>query len=882
MSESAGVSNADAEFFTRRYNWLVIAAWMIPALFGLGFIAYIKVLSVEQLIGILITPTEPAFILISLLLARWYLVHYVRPVTDYLTNSGQATELKAIRVIGGFPVRFWFLFLFYLLLAPASVILSAEHYTDYVAQPVDWFRIHLVALIVSIIVGLPIFFMLYDLFGRVLSGVNFSRPYITVKTKVFLIGALVPLLIDTMLVQYYWTRTGYFSFETFIVWLVLELLAVAGSLLFLRSFQQSLGPLQKLLSHNVIDNKQISNDISPQSTDELGILTQQYRSLLDESMVQHRMLDLNNRMLRHTSESRSYAYMLEYIIETCEEAFDEDMIFLMLYDEEQHELVGHVQTGEVYSDSGYFRLALDDTTLAVWTFNHAETAVVTDVFNDPRVKPEMRERFKVKSALGVPLIIDGEVIGVLMAIRQKIKHAYTRHEVMFLEGVTKDIAHVVRSERAKIAHNEAEKKIKHMAHHDALTGLVNRYEFEHRLNLLLDEMDSDTHHALLYIDLDQFKIINDTCGHTAGDELLRHLAHVLKTQVRENDTLARLGGDEFGVLLENCPREGAQRIAEGLLDAVSNFRFSWQEKSFSVGASIGMTLIDDTYSSPVEVLSAADVACYTAKDMGRNRINLYQHDDADVSRRRGEMEWVSRIQSALEEGRFKLFKQFIVPLDESQGRGKYCEFLVRMYEEDGELIIPGAFIPAAERYNLMTNVDRWVIRHVMEFIAGPQSSIKQGELAFINLSGLSINDGNIASYIREQIHANGIDPGKICFEITETAAISSFNEAYNFIEEIHELGCKFALDDFGAGMSSFSYLKALPVDYLKIDGDFIRNMDKEPMNYEIVKAVNNIGHAAGLTTIAEFVETDSVMDSLREIGVDYVQGYIIDKPCEII
>ena len=878
MENNNSITSITSDQFQRNYNWLIVSAWMIPALFGLAFIVFIEVLSTEQILGILVTPSEPAFIFASLLIARWYLARYIKPVREYLDSPSKAHELLAIECIRGFPIRFWSLFLFYLVLAPASVILSAEYFTDFVAQPVDWFRIHLVALIVSIIVGLPIFFMMFDLFGRVCSTVSLTKPYVTVKTKVFLIGALVPLLIDTMLVQYYWTRTDYFSAETFFVWLFLEVLAVVGSLLFLKSFQQSLLPLQQLMqAHD--NSKGISeNNISSLSTDELGIIVKDYLELLDKEHVHNEMLELNNRILRKMAESQTYAEILEYIIHTCQEALDDDMIFILLHDAVTDELVGLVQTGDDYKEGGHYRIPVNERSLAVWVYKNSKTAVVEDVKNDPRVSRVMIERFNVKSTLAVPLMIEGDVLGVVMSIRQKEHYRYSKQEVMFLEGVSRDIAYVVRAEYIKNAHREAENKIRHMAHHDALTGLTNRYEFEKRLTHLLKNRETDDQHALLYVDLDQFKIINDTSGHTAGDELLRQLSLVLKKQIRENDTLARLGGDEFGVLLENCPLGNAERIAESLLNTVKNFHFSWQDKTFSIGASIGMVLIDQQYQNVVDVLSAADVACYTAKDLGRNRVYRFHHEDADVANRKNEMEWVSRIQAAIKHDEFVLFRQDIVPLAENANQCKHFEFLVRMTNDGDEMVSPGAFIPAAERYNLMPEIDRWVIRHAFEYITKCEVKPECEFVVFINLSATSINEQGLATFINEQLKQYSISPSSVCFEITETAAISSFTAALTFIEEIRELGFKFALDDFGAGMSSFSYLKAFPVDFIKIEGEFILNMVSDPMNHAIVEAINNIAHKAGLKTIGEYAENETLIQALRDIGVDYVQGYAIKAP----
>ncbi|MDP1534248.1 MAG: EAL domain-containing protein, partial [Rubrivivax sp.] len=387
-------------------------------------------------------------------------------------------------------------------------------------------------------------------------------------------------------------------------------------------------------------------------------------------------------------------------------------------------------------------------------------------------------------------------------------------------------------------------------------------------------------HALLYVDLDQFKIINDTCGHVAGDELLRQVATLLKGPIRGADTLARLGGDEFGVLLLDCPQDQAQRIGERMLELVRDFRFIWQDKNFNIGASIGMVMLDHPGLTLADAMRQADMACYAAKDKGRNRIQLYLPDDVELRQRHGEMEWVNRINRALETDFFELHHQRIVALNGAHPLN-CCEFLLRMRESGNpRLILPGTFIPAAERYGLMPAMDRWVVAHCLSHLSSCRTAAPELDkgLAFINLSGATLNDEHFLAFVKAQLEQHGIPAASVCFEITETAAISNLNHALAFIDGVKTLGCRVALDDFGAGLSSFSYLKALHADYLKIDGGFVRGMLDDPMDESIVEAINNIGHVAGLTTIAEFVESDAIRARLVEIGVDYAQGYGIHRP----
>jgi len=436
------------------------------------------------------------------------------------------------------------------------------------------------------------------------------------------------------------------------------------------------------------------------------------------------------------------------------------------------------------------------------------------------------------------------------------------------------VMHDVSRERQYVA------KLSYQASHDALTGLINRTEFERRLNLALkSSADLNRNHAVMYLDLDQFKVVNDTCGHAAGDQLMRQVSAVLLKRLREGDTLARLGGDEFGVLLENCPPDHALRIADQLRQTVTDFHFVWETRSFGVGVSIGLVNVKDGPFTLADVMSAADAACYMAKEKGRNRVQVYHAEDSELSVRQGEMEWISRLQKALKEDRFVLYAQDIKALDTRREHGTHCEILVRLLDERGELVPPMAFIPAAERYNLMPAIDRWVIRSAFATISREQA---EGgavfEICAINVSGGSIGDEGFLDYVREQFARFAVRPQSICFEITETAAIARLDKATHFINELKSLGCRFSLDDFGAGMSSFAYLKHLPVDFLKIDGGFVKNMADDPIDRAMVEAINSVGHITGKQTIAEFVDGERVIALLREIGVDFAQGYGVAKP----
>lgn len=432
---------------------------------------------------------------------------------------------------------------------------------------------------------------------------------------------------------------------------------------------------------------------------------------------------------------------------------------------------------------------------------------------------------------------------------------------------------------------ELAKQLAWQAAHDQLTSLINRREFDLRLTRLLDSTKSGgDQHALLYMDLDQFKVVNDTAGHAAGDEMLRQLADKLRSQIHGGDTLARLGGDEFGVLLEHRTLDEALKVANTLRKIVQNFRFTCEDRTFEVGVSIGLAPITAHSGSPANLMSCADAACYAAKDNGRNRVNVYSPEDIDLMQRQSEMRWVTDISKAFEEQRFRLYFQPILPLSEEQEDGHYCEILLRMIDVNGEVISPGTFMPAAERYGLMPVIDRWVIRTLFAAVSeslGRVAGSNPPRICSINLSGASLNDEYFPEFLRDQISRYRIPPTALCFEITETVAISNLERVRRFMQELKQAGCRFSLDDFGSGMSSFAYLKDLPVDYLKIDGMFVKNMVQNPIDLAMVEAINRIGHVMGIQTIAEFVEDEETLEKLRILGVNYAQGYWVGMPAPL-
>jgi diguanylate cyclase (GGDEF)-like protein/PAS domain S-box-containing protein len=475
--------------------------------------------------------------------------------------------------------------------------------------------------------------------------------------------------------------------------------------------------------------------------------------------------------------------------------------------------------------------------------------------------------------------LDGARRWECMRVRKDGSRFWVRDTVRVVEGVSGQLHVLISSEditETRYLINELERQ----SSVDGLTGLFSRRKFDRYLQeLVLSVQSEEGSHVLFYIDLDQFKVVNDSCGHLCGDELLRQIAKLLRHQIRGKDILARLGGDEFGLILESCSVEEAIKVGQKILHALEQFHFTWDGMAFSVGASIGGVVIEGPCCKASTLMHQADTACYTAKDKGRNRIQMYDTGDREMALRGRLQKWVSRLHSALEQDRFVLYRQQILPLSSSAEQSDHYEVLIRLRGEGNEVIPPGAFIPAAEYYNLSPRIDRWVTQTVLKRYAA--SNQQKPVTYFINLSGLTLGDETFIQDISSQLRrvlGNGL---RICFEITETAAIRNLSTAIAFMERFRALGCQFALDDFGSGFSSFGYLKTLPVDYIKIDGGFVKNMIDDPLDFAVVRAINEVAEAFGKRTIAEYVETGAVLNVLKGLGIDYAQGYHIERPAPL-
>ncbi|NOQ15701.1 MAG: EAL domain-containing protein [Methyloprofundus sp.] len=468
--------------------------------------------------------------------------------------------------------------------------------------------------------------------------------------------------------------------------------------------------------------------------------------------------------------------------------------------------------------------------------------------------------------------------GVLQNKKKNGEYYWAQESIAPVKNDALEITHFVAIQEDVTAARKLSDKLSYQAEHDALTGLMNRQAFEQRLDRVLETAyANNSEHALCFLDLDQFKIVNDSCSHAAGDELLRQLSKHLEESIRHRDTLARLGGDEFAILMEHCSLDQARRTANKVLATVAQFQFVWDNQSFRIGVSIGLVPISEQSGSVGEVLKQADVACYAAKDAGRNRVHVFlQHDDNYMQQHHGEMSWVNKINYALDHDRFILYAQIISPLHADLE--PHYEILIRMLGENDEIISPGAFLPTVERYHLAQKIDRWVIHNTFIWIKENPDLYQQNTIFSVNLSGQNLGDELLLEFIFNEFAVTGIHYKNICFEITETATIFNLSAASDFISRLKYVGCRFSIDDFGSGLSSFDYLKKLPVDYLKIDGIFVKDIIDDPVDLALVKSINEIGHVMGKQTIAEFVENQAILDELNNIGVDFVQGYHVGRP----
>lgn len=524
-----------------------------------------------------------------------------------------------------------------------------------------------------------------------------------------------------------------------------------------------------------------------------------------------------------------------------------------------------------------------DVAFCAHTILQDDVLEVADARIDPRFadNPLVTGLPGIRFYAGAPIRLeDGARVGSLCVIDRKPRKL-APEQLDMLRNLAQVAGAALEGRRAIQQLRETSGEMQYHATHDALTGLVNRSEFEARLRRVLQKAGEDrSEHALLYIDIDQFKLVNDSCGHAIGDKLLQEVGRLFAATIRTRDTLARLGGDEFAIILEHCAAEQAQRVAQQICEAMSSFRFVHDDRSFRVGASIGLVPVDDRWTTTAAIMQAADASCYAAKEGGRNRVHLWLDTDTAIRVRAGEMQWAMRIEHALDQNQFVLHAQRIEELGKPS-HGIRAEALLRMLQDDGDLVPPGAFLPAAERFHLASRIDRWVLQHSLAWLQALPDERAIRTLS-INLSGQSIGDRAFHRHAIEAFRNAGPRIcAQVCVEITETAAVTNMADAAVFVRQIRALGVQVALDDFGAGASSFGYLKTLPVDYLKIDGQFVRDIVDDPMDEAAVRCFAEVARIIGVKTVAEFVDRPEVLAKLRAMGIDYAQGFLLHRPAPL-
>lgn len=627
--------------------------------------------------------------------------------------------------------------------------------------------------------------------------------------------------------------------DSFIIILIIVLGISVAYLLILRLQRYISQPIQMLseTATQITTNHDASIRASKHSNDETGMLVSSFNNMLDTIEEQNKAL---------TNVKNNYLSL-----------YDKNPMMLFTLD-----ISGNIISVNEYGASHIGKPIAEIINTKFCKLVHAEDIKITKHF----IKSCICNNGQVQRKEIRIVDINNKTIWTRSTARS-IVNENSENDILF---VCEDI-----TEQKKLS-----EKLSFQASHDALTGLVNRREFEQRINNTINKSQSSKlEHALFFLDLDQFKIINDTCGHLAGDHLLRELVSIINPLIRQGDTLARIGGDEFGVLLENCSLNQASNVAEQIRKAIYEYRFTWEQKELGIGVSIGVVPINQYTANITIAMSDADAACYIAKESGRNKIHIYQQGDEEIATRHGEMTWVNRIQEALNNDRFILMAQTIRGIKDSNADSMHIEILIRMLDEENNIISPNQFLPAAERYNLSPKIDRWVVTNTFEWLINHTKQLNLLDLCSINISGNTLSDDGFSDFLLQQFIKYDIPSEKICFEITETAAISNLDVAKQFFHSFsNELRCRFSLDDFGTGLSSFAYLQTMPVDFIKIDGQFIRDITSNPIDMAMVRSINEIGQIMGKQTIAEFVESEQILNQLKLIGIDYAQGYHISKP----
>lgn len=932
---------------THRLIRIVVISFAITPIVGYSLSIYLGLLDADEFLQSAAIPLGIAYLglLAGLII---HLRRYTRPFIAWLRDvpkSNTPLPTRLTEQLAAFTNNYWAFFLLYVLLMP-----TLQHWLG-VTSPglvgtASLVQFMLLQLIIATLVGMPGYLMSLNMLGQLIRYTGLDRVQVSMRAKMMIIGAYVPLLTTGALLKYFWWRTGELPMEMVVAWGLLGLLGITVSVLAIRGMHQALRPLSKLSrAGGASSHTELARHLRPRSNDEFGYLLQTLgrlfhrlgeqdatvRAIVDNAAEGIVVVNAEHEIqMFNPAAERIFGY-------TAQEIHGKKVAWLLpdlaqrLSDSERLEGKNELEfeytrrDGEIRTVAVCFsRMILDEQTYFVCLtgditarkqaqeqLREAEARYrnLVETAHDLvwSMDPEGRWTYLNGAAKAIYGLPPEEMLGRHFSEFQAAESANRDHdafdrllagnELVHYETVHLDARgrpHNI-SFNARLIHNDNgdisaitgtarditeqkafEHELTYQAQHDTLTGLYNRTYFYQELNRVIARVArSGADCALFYIDLDQFKYINDTLGHAAGDQLLQECTAMLKTHIREGDLLARFGGDEFTILLYNVNGTEAINVAENLRNLFERFTFFYTEKNFNVTCSIGVALINNNVHSPDDVLSHADLACNLAKSEGRNRVHLYTAKDPAKAGMAEDMGWAARVREAYEQDRFTLVYQPIMSIND--GIIHDYETLLRMKLDNGDVILPGGFMPAAERFGLIHNVDRWTVRNAIQKLAEIHTA--DAEISFaINLSGRAFEDVGLIQLIKDQLRNHAVAPERITFEITETAAISNLTAAVEFIASLKDLGCQFALDDFGSGFCSFAYLKHLPVDKLKIDGSFIQGLTAGRVDQAMVQSMAHVAHALGKQTIAEFVEDAETLEILRGFGVDFAQGHYVGEP----
>ena len=926
-----------------RFLSLIIMGLLLAPLAGLVSALLFGLVTPAELLG------ERTLIILGTfigLTACWAYIHFSRYFSPLSYSKGRAPLTGNLpdqqqRRLARFGRDYWCFFLLYALAIPPLFFLAIEKPIASAAG--TFLQLILLQLSVMALVGLPGYQLALDQIGKLAGHLSLQTVQVSLKSKIMLLGGFVPLLSYTMLMNYHWQQTGDLTAGHMVIWLTLVCITGIITLFSVRSVAQALEPMQDLIRRSGASLHAELARLQPQSTDEIGLMTQTLSKLF-------RRLGEQESHMRAVVETAAEGIIVvneKGLVDTFNPAAEKLFGYLAaeirqrplkpllptLLDadgklhtaESEHEITGY------HRDGTSMQMSIRVSAMQI-SGERMYTCLVADITRRKAMEDQLRDaesryRDLVETAQDMVWTLDTE--GRLTYLNKACESIYgfpadamLHHQLheyrspehppideeaiqQLLQGVETvqfETVHLDRDNKPHFlsfsgrSHKDAtgqvtrisgtarditeQKAFQHQlsyhAEHDPLTGMFNRHYFQEELERTVARVGRNgSDCALFYIDLDQFKYINDTLGHAAGDRLLIDVAALLAAHVREGDLLARFGGDEFTLLLYNINKQDVLRAADNFRSLCDDYRFTEDDKSFTISCSIGIAMIDETVISAQELLSHADMACNTAKQQGRNRAKIYNPADLGKADMAADMNWASQVREMLEHDKFQLVYQPIVATD--TGAIIDYEVLVRMICDDGQIILPGGFMPAAERFGLIHSVDRWIVSRAIRQLASLHDDGHRFSFS-INLSGKAFEDASLLPMIQELLDSTGLDPTWVTFEITETAAIDNIAAAEEFITALKDIGCQFALDDFGSGFSSFAYLKHLPVDKLKIDGSFVKGMAHSSVDQAMVESMNQVAHALGKRTVAECVENEETLVLLKEMGVDLAQGNYLGRP----